>query len=194
MRLARGAMPGGQKTMEGRIEIAPIENPRHRRITYAKRKAGLVRKATELAVLCDADVAVLMCNADKRLSVYSSSPVDHVLEKFSLFEGIPRGWAFEASPPRPPPVCALIASSRPLSPSQVFTEEDYFRGRELPPVDPTTLALAPDSNPFVSSGPSATPQASPRLGKRLREAASLPRGDPRPSPYPTLDVGPSVDF
>ena len=58
-------MPGGQKTMEGRIEIAPIENPRHRRITYAKRKAGLVRKATELAVLCDADVAVLMCNADK---------------------------------------------------------------------------------------------------------------------------------
>ena len=65
MRLARGAMPGGQKTMEGRIEIAPIENPRHRRITYSKRKAGLVRKATELAVLCDADVAVLMCNADQ---------------------------------------------------------------------------------------------------------------------------------
>jgi hypothetical protein len=82
-------MPGGQKTVEGRIEIAPIECPRHRRITYSKRKAGLVRKATELAVLCDADVAVLMCNADKRLSVYSSSPVDHVLEKFSLFEGIP---------------------------------------------------------------------------------------------------------
>ena len=89
MRLARGAMPGGQKTMEGRIEIAPIENPRHRRITYSKRKAGLVRKATELAVLCDADVAVLMCNADQRLSVYSSISVDDVLERFSHFEGIP---------------------------------------------------------------------------------------------------------
>ena len=114
MRLARGAMPGGQKTMEGRIEIAPIENPRHRRITYAKRKAGLVRKATELAVLCDADVAVLMCNADQKLSVYSSISVDDVLERFSHFEGIPE--AFEASPPRPPPVCALLR--RPLDPSR----------------------------------------------------------------------------
>ena len=82
MRLARGAVPAGQKTMEGRIEIAPIENPRHRRITYAKRKAGLVRKATELAVLCDADVAVLMCNADQRPSVYSSISVDDVLAPF----------------------------------------------------------------------------------------------------------------
>ena len=76
---------------------------------------------------------------------------------------------------------------------------------QLPPLHTAAMAvleaappaLAPNSNPFISSGPSSspssTPQASPRLGKRLREAA-LPRGDPQPSPYPTLDVGPSVDF
>ena len=33
-----------------KIEIVRIENERHRMVTFAKRKAGLIKKATELAV------------------------------------------------------------------------------------------------------------------------------------------------
>ena len=57
-----------------KIDIVRIDNARHRLLTYTKRKQGLIRKATELAVLCGADVGVIVFGpeSDSVLTIYSS--------------------------------------------------------------------------------------------------------------------------
>ncbi|EFJ28572.1 type II MIKC* MADS-domain transcription factor [Selaginella moellendorffii] len=51
-----------------KLEIKRIENSVSRHATFAKRKIGLVKKAQELATLCDIDIALIMF-----------SPVDHLI-------------------------------------------------------------------------------------------------------------------
>ena len=48
-----------------KIDIVRIENERHRQVTFTKRKSGLLKKATELAILCDAQVAVMIFNGGR---------------------------------------------------------------------------------------------------------------------------------
>ena len=56
-----------------KIDIVRIENERHRQVTFAKRKSGLIKKATELAILCDVQVGVIIFGANDKMSIYSSS-------------------------------------------------------------------------------------------------------------------------
>ena len=65
-----------------KIDIARIENERHRQVTYSKRKSGLIKKATELAILCDAQVGVIIFGANEKMSIYSSSPMQELIERF----------------------------------------------------------------------------------------------------------------
>nr|QOC69183.1 MADS transcription factor AP3-2 [Caltha palustris] len=44
----------------GKIEIKRIENSTNRQVTYSKRRSGIMKKAEELTVLCDAQVGLLM--------------------------------------------------------------------------------------------------------------------------------------
>ncbi|KAM0855998.1 hypothetical protein ACQ4PT_049399 [Festuca glaucescens] len=44
----------------GRTEIRRIDNTVSRQVTFGKRRAGLFKKANELAVLCDVDVGLLV--------------------------------------------------------------------------------------------------------------------------------------
>ncbi|XP_051198415.1 MADS-box transcription factor 30-like isoform X2 [Lolium perenne] len=44
----------------GRTEIRRIPNAVSRQVTFGKRRAGLLKKANELAVLCDVDVGLLV--------------------------------------------------------------------------------------------------------------------------------------
>lgn len=50
-----------------KISIAPIKDDRNRQVTFLKRKNGLFKKAYELGVLCSADVAVVVFNANGKL-------------------------------------------------------------------------------------------------------------------------------
>lgn len=56
-----------------RREIRRIENAAARQVTFSKRRRGLFKKAEELAVLCDADVALIVFSATGKLSQYASS-------------------------------------------------------------------------------------------------------------------------
>ena len=72
-----------------KIEIARISNERHRHVTFSKRKGGLIRKATELSVLCGANVAVLVFSSSKKATMYSSCPFDQMLQRFSEYQDVP---------------------------------------------------------------------------------------------------------
>jgi len=65
-----------------KIEIQRIENERHRQVTFAKRKAGLIKKATELAVLCDAEIGLIIFSPNQKLSIYSSSNMDTIVDHY----------------------------------------------------------------------------------------------------------------
>jgi len=56
-----------------RRAIRRIENAAARQVTFSKRRRGLFKKAQELAVLCDADVALIVFSATGKLSQFASS-------------------------------------------------------------------------------------------------------------------------
>uniref|UniRef100_A0A453NEF1 MADS-box transcription factor 16 n=1 Tax=Aegilops tauschii subsp. strangulata TaxID=200361 RepID=A0A453NEF1_AEGTS len=47
----------------GKFEIKRIEDATSRQVSYSKRRSGIMKKARELAVLCDAQVAVVMLSS-----------------------------------------------------------------------------------------------------------------------------------
>ncbi|KAM3406394.1 hypothetical protein ACQJBY_000468 [Aegilops geniculata] len=59
--------------VRGKTVIERIENTTSRQVTFSKRKSGLFKKARELGVLCDAQVAVLLFSNTGRLYDYSNS-------------------------------------------------------------------------------------------------------------------------
>ena len=86
---------GVQLSSMGRkkIKIEKIPNERHRWVTFNKRKAGLVRKATELAILCEAEVGVIIFSAAGRMSLYSNTTntanMDDLLTKVREYKETP---------------------------------------------------------------------------------------------------------
>nr|KAJ0219856.1 hypothetical protein LSAT_V11C200075520 [Lactuca sativa] len=68
-----------------KVQIKKIDNATARRVTFSKRRRGLFKKAEELSVLCDADVAVILFSSNDKLFQYSSSSsMDEVIERRSL--------------------------------------------------------------------------------------------------------------
>ncbi|CAN1822915.1 Agamous-like MADS-box protein AGL15 [Linum perenne] len=57
----------------GKIEIKRIENANSRQVTFSKRRSGLLKKAQELSILCDAEVAVIIFSNTGKLFDFSSS-------------------------------------------------------------------------------------------------------------------------
>ncbi|XP_058111651.1 agamous-like MADS-box protein AGL11 [Magnolia sinica] len=57
----------------GKIEIKRIENTTNRQVTFFKRRNGLLKKAYELSVLCDAEVALIVFSSRDRLYEYSNN-------------------------------------------------------------------------------------------------------------------------
>ncbi|CAK9234570.1 unnamed protein product [Sphagnum troendelagicum] len=68
----------------GKIEIKKIENPTSRQVTFSKRRGGLLKKAHELAVLCDAEVALIVFSSTGKLFEFSSpGSIQDILERYS---------------------------------------------------------------------------------------------------------------
>ncbi|CAF1973180.1 agamous-like MADS-box protein AGL9 homolog isoform X2 [Brassica napus] len=67
----------------GRVELKRIENKINRQVTFAKRRNGLLKKAYELSVLCDAEVAlIIFSNRGKLYEFCSSSSMIRTLERY----------------------------------------------------------------------------------------------------------------
>ncbi|KAJ6926120.1 Floral homeotic protein AGAMOUS [Populus alba x Populus x berolinensis] len=61
-----------RKLGRGKVEIKRIENTTNRQVTFCKRRSGLLKKAYELSVLCDAEVALIVFSTRGRLYEYSN--------------------------------------------------------------------------------------------------------------------------
>ncbi|KAK2351552.1 agamous MADS-box protein AGL15 [Trifolium repens] len=67
----------------GKIEIKRIENANSRQVTFSKRRTGLLKKAQELAILCDAEVAVIIFSNTGKLFEFSSSGMKRTLSRYN---------------------------------------------------------------------------------------------------------------
>ncbi|GMH15252.1 hypothetical protein Nepgr_017093 [Nepenthes gracilis] len=80
----------------GRVQLKRIENKVSRQVTFSKRRAGLVKKAHEISVLCEADVALIVFSNGGKLSEYSSdSRMEKILERYERFSCAGRQLAFD---------------------------------------------------------------------------------------------------
>ncbi|XP_073013952.1 agamous-like MADS-box protein AGL11 [Typha latifolia] len=66
----------------GKIEIKRIENTTNRQVTFCKRRNGLLKKAYELSVLCDAEVALIVFSSRGRLYEYSNNSIKSTIDRY----------------------------------------------------------------------------------------------------------------
>ncbi|CAN1188727.1 MADS-box protein SVP [Linum perenne] len=67
-----------------KIKIRKIDNLTARQVTFSKRRRGLIKKAEELGILCDAEVALIIFSATGKLFDYSSSSMKGTLARYSM--------------------------------------------------------------------------------------------------------------
>nr|QQM18108.1 SOC1 [Davidia involucrata] len=68
--------------VRGKTQMKRIENATSRQVTFSKRRSGLLKKAFELSVLCDAEVALIVFSTKGRLYEFSSSSINKTIERY----------------------------------------------------------------------------------------------------------------
>ncbi|KAI9279751.1 hypothetical protein BY458DRAFT_501542 [Sporodiniella umbellata] len=70
-----------------KIQIQRIKDDRNRQVTFLKRKHGLMKKAYELSVLCNCEVALMIIPSNSKTIQYASSDMDSLLTRFKECDG-----------------------------------------------------------------------------------------------------------
>ncbi|XP_041006754.1 MADS-box protein AGL42-like isoform X1 [Juglans microcarpa x Juglans regia] len=68
--------------VRGKIQLKRIENATSRQVTFSKRRNGLLKKAYELSVLCEVEVAAIIFSQKGRLYEFSSSDIQMIIERY----------------------------------------------------------------------------------------------------------------
>ncbi|KAI4354946.1 hypothetical protein L6164_003767 [Bauhinia variegata] len=74
----------------GRVELKRIENKINRQVTFSKRRNGLLKKAYELSVLCDAEIALIIFSSRGKLYEFGSSGITKTLERYQRSSFVPQ--------------------------------------------------------------------------------------------------------
>ncbi|KAI4374509.1 hypothetical protein MLD38_012495 [Melastoma candidum] len=70
----------------GRVQLKRIENKINRQVTFSKRRSGLLKKANEISVLCDAEVALILFSTKGKLFEYATdSCMERILERYERY-------------------------------------------------------------------------------------------------------------
>ncbi|XP_073005034.1 MADS-box transcription factor 14-like [Typha latifolia] len=70
----------------GRVQLKRIENKINRQVTFSKRRSGLLKKAHEISVLCDAEVALIVFSTKGKLYEYATdSRMEKILERYERY-------------------------------------------------------------------------------------------------------------
>nr|QOJ53896.1 APETALA1-like protein AP1-2 [Tagetes erecta] len=90
----------------GKVQLRRIENKINRQVTFSKRRGGLLKKAHEISVLCDAEVALIVFSNKGKLFEFSTdSCMESILERYERYsyterqlvtpDATPRSWTLE---------------------------------------------------------------------------------------------------
>nr|CAA56656.1 SLM2 [Silene latifolia subsp. alba] len=73
----------------GKIEIKRIENSTNRQVTYSKRRNGIIKKAGEITVLCEAKVSLIIFSNNGKMHAYHSpeTAVEDILDQYHKISG-----------------------------------------------------------------------------------------------------------
>ncbi|XP_022682234.1 MADS-box transcription factor 51 isoform X1 [Setaria italica] len=71
----------------GRMELRRIEDRVSRQVRFSKRRAGLLKKAFELSLLCDAEVALIIFSPAGKLHEYASTSIEDTYNRYKQFSG-----------------------------------------------------------------------------------------------------------
>ncbi|XP_024029069.1 agamous-like MADS-box protein AGL14 isoform X2 [Morus notabilis] len=70
--------------VRGKTQMKRIENAASRQVTFSKRRNGLLKKAFELSVLCDAEVALVIFSPRGKLYEFaSSSSINKTIDRYN---------------------------------------------------------------------------------------------------------------
>ncbi|XP_058227067.1 MADS-box transcription factor 23-like isoform X3 [Rhododendron vialii] len=67
----------------GKIVIRRIDNTTSRQVTFSKRRNGLLKKAKELAILCDAEVGLVIFSSTGKLYELASTSMKTIIERYN---------------------------------------------------------------------------------------------------------------
>ncbi|OQU93352.1 MADS-box transcription factor 50 [Sorghum bicolor] len=71
--------------VRGKTQMKRIENATSRQVTFSKRRNGLLKKAFELSVLCDAEVALVVFSPRGKLFEFASGSVQKTIERYRTY-------------------------------------------------------------------------------------------------------------
>ncbi|CAN6285898.1 unnamed protein product [Urochloa humidicola] len=71
--------------VRGKTQMKRIENATSRQVTFSKRRNGLLKKAFELSVLCDAEVALVVFSPRGKLYEFASGSVQKTIERYRTY-------------------------------------------------------------------------------------------------------------
>ncbi|XAR51245.1 hypothetical protein NMG60_11005814 [Bertholletia excelsa] len=70
----------------GRVQLKRIENKINRQVTFSKRRSGLLKKANEISVLCDAEVGLIIFSSKGKLFEYATdSCMEKIIERYERY-------------------------------------------------------------------------------------------------------------
>nr|ABK27078.1 unknown [Picea sitchensis] len=67
--------------VRGKTQMKRIENASRRQVTFSKRRNGLLKKAYELSVLCDAEVGLMIFSSSGKLHEFASPSMQKMVER-----------------------------------------------------------------------------------------------------------------
>ncbi|GAA0153420.1 MADS box transcription factor [Lithospermum erythrorhizon] len=76
-----------------KISMKKIENESHLQVTFSKRRAGLFKKASELCILCDAQVAIIVFSPGNKVYSFGHPSVGSTINKYLTNTNIDNNFA-----------------------------------------------------------------------------------------------------
>lgn len=76
-----------ERNRQVRAHCSPrfVDAERTLQATFTKRKNGLFKKAMELSILCDCEIALIVFSSNNKLFQYSTGDIDKILARFTEF-------------------------------------------------------------------------------------------------------------